>query len=262
MPSHDRTWQTGLTRLPGVTIDGDLATITDFRDFDWHADGTCDEHWETRTYDLSQVETLWFGLSVFNPDGWRGPAHSLLSFGFADGRYLAVSVEARKEVGESYSVWKGMVRRYELMYVVGDERDLIGNRVAFRPDDVWLYLLEATPEFTHDLLVGMLGAAEELRDRPQWYNTISDNCTSRLHDQVDAVAPGRVPSSWKIILPGYSDELLQSLNLIAGDLDLETARARYYVKDRAAVAMGADDFSRVIRGLPVEAPGATSPPAR
>ncbi len=247
-PSHDRTWQVGLTRLPGITFDDDLITITNFRNFDWRADGTCDEQWETRTYDLSEVESLWYCLSVFNPDGWHGPAHSILSFGFADGRYLAVSVEARKEVGEQYSVWKGMVRRYELMYVIGDERDLIRNRVAFRPDDVWLYPLQATPDFIRNLLLETLRGAEALRGRPQWYNTISDNCTSKLHDHADAIAPGRIPASWKIILPGYSDELLQSLNLIAGDLDLDEARARYYVKNRAATALDAADFSRAIRG--------------
>lgn len=250
VPSHDRFWQQGLTRLPEVVFHGDLATISEFRDFAWHADGTCDERWERRTFDLSTVESLWFCLSVFDPDGWRGPAHSLLSFGFADGSYLSISVEARKEVGESYSVWRGMARQYELMYVIGDERDLVGNRVAFRPDDVWLYPMNATPEFTRELLTGLLTAAEELRGRPQWYNTLTDNCTSRLKDHADAVAPGRIPASWKVVLPGYADELLQSLDLIAGSPDLATSRARYYVKDRAAAAMASADFSRAIRGLP------------
>ncbi len=247
-PSHDRTWQPGLTRLPRIQWDGDTFTVRDLRDFTWRADGSADELWETRTYALRQAETLWFCVSVFNPDGWRCPAHSLLSFGFADGRYLAVSVEARKEVGENYSTWKGLLKRYELMYVVGDERDLIGNRIAFRPDDVWLYPVQAEPGFVRDLLRSMLTEAEEIAARPQWYNTLTDNCTTRLRDHSEAVAPGRVPASWKVLLPGYADELLTSLHLIAGNLPLDEARRRFYIKDRAAAALASEDFSAAIRG--------------
>lgn len=246
-PSHDRTWQLGLVRLPWVEFADDLVVIHDFRNFDWHPDGTAEIRYETRCFDLATVDSLWFCLSVFNPEGWRGPAHSLLSFGFTDGRYLAVSVEARKEVGENYSVWKGLARRFELMYVIGDERDLVGNRVAFRPDDVWLYPLQATPEFARRLLAEILHAANGLHDKPQWYNTVADNCTSRLYEHSESVAPGKIPPSWKILLPGYADELLQSLNLIAGVEDLASARARYYIKDRATAALAAPDFSQRIR---------------
>jgi len=41
--------------------------------------------------------------------------------------HLAVSIEARKVEGESYSSLKGFFRQYELVYVVADERDVMSS---------------------------------------------------------------------------------------------------------------------------------------
>lgn len=246
-PSHDRNWQEALAVLPSVHFDGDVATIEGVRDFRWKSLTEFDARYDTRTYDLSQVTSLWYCLSIFHPDGWQGPAHSLLSFGFADGRYLAVSVEARKEKDEGYSIYRGMAKRFELMYVLGDERDLIANRAALRPDSVLLYPIRATPEAISKILRDVLEAAERLRQRPEFYHTITNNCTTRLRDHVNHVAPGLIPPSWKVLLPGYSDELLEQLDLIDADLPLEEARAHFDIKDVATDAVGADDFSQRIR---------------
>jgi len=246
-PSNDRDWMVGFERLPEVTFDGDLVTIDGVRDYRWRSLDDVDVAYDTRAYDLSTVTSMWFCLSVFNPDGWQGPAHSLLSFGFADGRYLAISVEARKEVGESYSVWKGMARRFELMYVIGDERDLVLNRAVLRPDQVYLYPIDAPPDAIREILRDMLEGADRLREHPEFYDTLFNNCTTRLRDHVNAVVPGTIPATWEVQLPGYSDELLTSLGLIEGDLTVEEARARYDIKTAAREAADHPDFSRVLR---------------
>ena len=246
-PSNDRLWQQGLDRLPTAIFSGDTVSIRNVRDFRTRADGTRQEKWDTRTYDLSQVRSVDYILSVFNGDGWRGPAHGMLSFGFGDGDYLVLSVEARKEVGESYSVWKGMVRTYEMMYVMGDERDLILDRCAYRDDVVYLYPIEARPDQIRRLLEDMLHSANELHDRPRFYNTLTFNCTSRLRDHVNRVFPGRVPPTWKVILPGYSDELLEELGLLADDRPLEEVRDRHRIDDLGTQVGDVPDFSRLIR---------------
>lgn len=251
-PSNDRHWATGLDVLPTISFEGDRVTIEGVRDFAWRTLDDFDAHYETRTYDLASVRSLWFCLSIFDPQGWRGPAHSLLSFGFEDGRYLALSVEARKEVGETYSVYKGLAKRFELMYVIGDERDLIANRAALRPDAVNLYPIDATPEAIQGILRDMLEAAGRLHDRPEFYDTLTNNCTTRLREHVNDVVPGRIPASWKVVLPGYSDELLESLGLIDSSLDLERARAAFDIKTAATRWSHSPEFSAKIReGLPV-----------
>ena len=251
-PSNDRSWATGLDVLPSIRFEGDRVTIEGVRNFDWRSLDDFDVRYDTRSYDLGQVRTLWFCLSIFDPEGWRGPAHSLLSFGFDDGRYLAISVEARKEVGESYSVYKGMAKRFELMYVIGDERDLIANRAVLRPDAVSLYPIEASPDAIRGILRSMLTAAQRLHAEPEFYDTLSNNCTTRLRDHVNEVVPGRIPASWKVVLPGYSDELLEKLGLIDSELGLEQARAGFDIKAAAIAAAGSEDFSARIRaGLPL-----------
>lgn len=246
-PSLERDWITEHARLPEAVFAGDQVLIRGVRDFRSHQEAPADTAYFDRTYDLSQVESLWFVLSVFHQDDWRGPAHSMLSFGFADGKFLVVSVEARKEVGESYSAWKGLFRKYELIYVVGTEEDLVLTRAVYRPDDVYIYPVEATPDKIRDLLVSMLQKANQLRLRPEFYNTLTTNCTSCLRDHANTIAPGRIPASWKVLLPGYSDELMQDLGLLAGGLTVEEARSRFWVNERAELYQGEPDFSGWLR---------------
>ena len=251
-PSSDRDWVRGLHVLPKITFAGDIATIDGVRNIQWRSLDDFDLRYEIRSYDLASVESLWFCLSIFNPDGWRGPAHSLLSFGFADGRYLAISVEARREMGERYSIYRGLLKRFELMYVIGDEADLIASRAALRPDSVRLYPIAANPATIRLILRDMLEATNALHDRPEFYNTLTNNCTTRLRDHVNDVVPGRIPHSWKVILPGYADELLERLGLIDAKLTLDHARRAFEIKAEAIDAFGSPDFSTRIRaGLPV-----------
>jgi len=246
-PSNERDWAPEHARLPRAEFDGDLVRVHDVRDFRQAPDGSVARRYADRIYDLGRLETLWYALAVFDGEGWRGPAHGFFSFGFAGGECVAISVEARKEVGETYSWWRGLFRKYELIYVVGDERDLLLTRAVHRPDVVYLFPVAATPEKIRELFVDMLARANALRETPEFYNTLTDNCTSRLRDHVNAIAPGRIPPSWKTALPGYSDELMESLGLLNSALPLEEARRRYMINDRARRHANAADFSQAIR---------------
>ncbi|MBU0741204.1 DUF4105 domain-containing protein [bacterium] len=246
-PSQDRDWVHEHARLPWAEFEDDLVRIHDVRDFRHGADGAVTRRYEDRIYDLRWLDTLWYVLAVFDGEGWRGPAHGMFSFGFADGEYVVISIEARKEVGETYSWWRGLFKAYELIYVVGDERDLVLTRAVYRPDVVYMFPVAAAPQKIRDLLVSMLAKANALHREPEFYNTLTDNCTSRLRDHVNAIAPGRIPPSWKVALPGYSDELMESLGLLGSDLPLAEARRLYMINDRARRHARAADFSRAIR---------------
>src|SRR5262249_45004567 len=135
-------------------------------------------HHFDKAYDLTKLKTVDF-LRVPFPETDE-LAHTMLSFGFDDGEYLALSVEIRKEQEETYNPVWAMFNKYELMYVLGDERDLIGLRSNFRRNDVYLYETNATPEQVRKLFEGVLARANKLKKEPEFYNTLTNNCTTNL----------------------------------------------------------------------------------
>lgn len=244
-PSNDRDWAPDQARLPIARIDGDSVTISNLRNTHYRSTTDFDVRWETRTYDLRTLDSLWFMVEPFA--AWRGPAHTLLSFGFSDGHYVAVSVEIRKEAGESFSPLLGLLRQYELTYVVGDERDLIGLRANHRRDDVHLYRLRATPAQARALFLGMLDRANALAAQPEFYNTLTNTCTTNIVDHIEQLAPGTVPLSYKTVLPAYSDDLAYDLGLIDTALPRDSYRSAHRINEAAARFADSPAFSRGIR---------------
>lgn len=204
-----------------------------------------DVAWEDRSYDLDGLQSAWFVVEPF--EGRKGPAHTLMSFGFAGDDYLAISVEIRKEKGEEFSPWKGLIRQYELMYVIGDERDLIQLRTNHRRDQVYLYPVRAPRERIEQMLVDMLRRANHLRTNPEHYNTLTNTCTTNIVHHVNELIPGRVPFSYKVLLPGYSDELAYDLGLIDTELPFSEAQRHFRIDDDAHALAGRQDFSKRLR---------------
>lgn len=245
-PSNERDWNADQARVATAEIDGDAVTLRNVRNAVYRSTSDFDVHWETRRYDLSRLESVWFVVEPFAD--WRGPAHTFLSFGFDDGDYVAVSVEIRKERGESFSPLLGLLRQYEIAYVIGDERDLIGLRANHRKDEVFLYPIRATPAQARALFESMLARANRVAATPEFYNTLTNTCTSNIVDHIESIAPGRVPWSHRTLLPAYSDDLAYDLGLIDTDLPRETYRAAHRINERAQSAANRPDFSVAIRG--------------
>lgn len=254
-PSHQRSWTPEQARLPAVRLDGNLAHVQDVRAFRYTARDAYEAAYDARTYDLDALTSVWFVLTPFSRS-WRGPAHTFVTFGFGDSSFVSISVEARREPHEEYDPLVGLLRRYELIYVIGDERDLIGQRAAFGELPVYLYPVRATPERIRAVFVEMLERADALRERPEFYNTLTNNCTSNVVRHVNRVAPRTVPTGLKTILPGYSDEVAHRLGLLDTDLDLAGGRERFRINDAARRWLHDPEFSRRIRGLPPRASGA------
>ena len=249
IPSHDREWSTDQSVLPAATFTADSVRIEGVRNFRWTSSTAFTPAWETRSYDLRRISTAWYVVIPFGTI-WRGPAHAFVSFGFDDGQYVAISIEARREPKEAYGVVAGALRNFELVYVVGDEQDLIGRRAVFDGTDVDLYPIRAEPSQVRQMFVSMLERANAIRARPEFYNTLTNNCTLNLVHHVNALVPGRIPSSWRIVLPGYSDAVIHGIGLIDTTLTIAEARTRFKINDRARMALGQPDFSAQIRREP------------
>lgn len=253
MPSNSREWMPDQALTATASFDGDAVVIHNLRNARYRSIVDYDVRWEMRRFDLRDLDSVWYVVEPFAD--WRGPAHTFLSFGFRDGRHLAVSVEIRKERGETFSPLRGLLRQYELMYVLGDERDLIGLRANHRDDDVYLYPIRATPQARRAMLVDVLKRANALAEKPEFYNTLTANCTSSIIEHVDHVAPRRVPATWRSVLPGYSDDLAFDLGLIDTALPRSSYRAAHRINAVAAEGEAMDlegaEFSAAIRqGLP------------
>lgn len=254
-PSNDRPWVPEHSQMPHAIFEGRRVRVENVRNFHYIAPGRFQPAYEVRTYDLDRLESVWFVLTPFGKK-WRGPAHSFVSFGFrgdstaagvAPAEFVSISVEARREKGETYGALAGLLRRFELLYVVGDERDLIGLRAVINGDVTEVYPVKARPDDIRRMFVAMLERANALGERPEFYNTATNNCTSNLVEHVNAIAPHTIPQGIKTILPGYADEVARAVGLIDSTLPVSEARQRYRVNDRAKAAWGRGDFSLAIR---------------
>jgi len=258
-PSNDRDWQPDVAVLPYATIDGERVTVHNIRNFEYRTETDFTPHWYDATFDLADIRSgdliacYWMGDAI---------AHILVSFGFAGDRYLAVSIETRKERGEQYSTIAGFFKQYELFYVVGDERDLIALRTNVREprEDVYIYRTQVPRENLRRLFLDYVRRMNELKDHPHFYNTLTTNCTTNVlfHTRVNPNSP---PLSWKVLLSGYTPQYAYELGRLDTDLPFDELRRRSRVNDRAQAASLDGDFSRRIReGLPgMNGPGGAGP---
>ncbi|MCG3200772.1 MAG: hypothetical protein NFCOHLIN_00634 [Gammaproteobacteria bacterium] len=253
-PSNERQWQPEVAKLAYATIDGDLVTVHDIRNFDYRTESDFTPAYYDRTFDVRRLESVDL-IAVY----WMGPAiaHTFVSFGFEGGDHLAVSIETRKEVGEGYSTIKGFFRQYELYYVVADERDVIRVRTNYRkdpPEDVYVYRVQGPIKNGRRLFLEYMRKINALKERPKFYNTLIHNCTTTIWLNT-RINPGHLPFSWKLLASGYVPEYLYETGRLDTSLPFAELQRRSLVNARAQAADQDPDFSRKIReGLPGVAP--------
>ena len=242
-PRNDRDWLPDVSQLPSMRVEGERLIVSDLRNFEYRSETEFTPRWEERSFDLARVT----GLDLVVCDwGATGIVHTILSWEFADGEHLAVSIETRKERGEGYSALKGFFRQFELYYVVGDERDLLGVRAGVRGEALRLYRLDLPPDEARELLLVYAGRINRLIDEPAWYNAINANCTTsiRLHAQELGLEN---PWNWRILVNGRGEELLYMRGAVNTSLPFDELRARSDVSAAARAALGSPDFSALIR---------------
>ena len=252
--SNDRDWQPDVSVTPHATVNGDLVTIHGVRNFDYRSESDFTPRWEDRTYDLRKLDSADI-IAVY----WSGKAvaHIMVSFGFQDQDYLAVSIETRKEKGESYSTLVGFFRRYELYYVVADERDVIRVRTTYRQpqEDVYIYRTRTPQRNIRRSFLDYLQAMNDMCVHPRFYNTLTTNCTTTIlmHTRMNPESP---PMSWKILLSGYLPDYLYELGRIDTAKPFADLEKLSRVNERAQAADKDDaSFSQRLRqGLPKPAP--------
>ena len=242
-PSHDREWRPEVAMMPRAAIDGDRVRLTGVRNFDYRTRNDFTVHYEEREVWLSHLAALDFYVSYFS----EGPvAHTFLSFVFDNAPPLSISIETRPEVGEGFAPVASLFKQFELIYVVGDERDLVGVRTNHRREAVYLYHLNTSADDARRLLLVYLTRINELADRPEFYHLLTNSCTINIFRYANAA--GRVGRfDVRHLLNGLVDSYLYHSGRVDTTLPFDELRRRSQINDAAQAADGAPDFSQRIR---------------
>jgi hypothetical protein len=250
-PTNDADWQPDVAQTAWADIQGDEVTLHNVRNCDYRTETDYTPHWETRTVRISQITGI--DLAV---DYWGSPwiAHPIASFQFANAPPLCFSIETRKKLGQTYSTIGGLYRRFELIYIVADERDVIRLRTNYRKEDIYLYRTTISPARARERFLEYIHSLNALRNKPRWYNAITTNCTTSIRTQHPPNE--RMPWDWRILLNGKGDELMYERHLIVtGGLPFAELKARSLIDALARAANDSPDFSKLIReGLPFTKP--------
>jgi len=176
-------------------------------------------------------------------------AHTIMSFGFDDGRYLDFSIELRRTQNDQYSAISGFFKRHELVYIGADERDLMTLR-KMRHEQIQLYRLRTPPERARALLVEYIEQANDLAAHPKFYNTLTTNCTTTIFDMMRAVTSS-IPFDWRVILTGHLPSYLYEHGAVDTRIPREELRRRADVTSRVDTSLSEFEFSSRLReGVP------------
>jgi hypothetical protein len=242
-PSHHRPWRPEVAVMPRAVIDGDRVRLTGVRNFDYRSRNDFTVRYEEREVRLSRFSGLDFYVSYWS-EGLVG--HTFLSFTFDDAPPLSISIETRPEVGEGFAPIASLFKQFELIYVVGDERDLVGVRANYRREAIYLYHLNTSPENARRLLLIYMTRINELADRPEFYHLLSNNCTVNIVRYANAAGrTGRFDI--RHLFNGLFDSYLYHSGRVDTTLPYEELRRRSQINEAAQAANGAPDFSERIR---------------
>jgi hypothetical protein len=244
--SNDRDWAAAVAHGVTGSVSGDRLIVEHVRNFSWDSETDFVERWEQRTYDLSKLRSLDLYLVY-----WMGPAiaHTIMSYGFQDGRHLDFSIEVRRTQNDEYSAIAGFFKKNELVYIGADERDLLTLRKT-RHEDVRLYRLGTPPARARALLAQYVDQANDLAAHPRFYNTLMTNCTTTIFEMTRAVTSS-IPFDWRIILTGYLPGYLYKRGAVDTSIPLEELSRRADVNGRIDAGLNEIGFSSSIRdGVP------------
>jgi hypothetical protein len=245
-PTNDGPWSPDQAVLPWAEFHDNQVTVHNIRNCYYRTVDDYTVRLYAKTFDLGKLTSIDFIVVPFNDN--PSIAHVMLSFGFDDKDYLVSSVEIRKRVGQEYSALNGFFNQYTLMYVLADERDVIWKETIGFQQEAFLYRTKATPKQAQEMLVDVLRRVNKLVREPEFYNTITNNCTTNVRNHVNHLIPDGVPYDYRVLLPGHSDELAYNLGLIEAKGSFEETRAAAKINFNAYLYRDAADFSRKIRG--------------
>ncbi len=219
-PTGDRDWAPEVAHIVTGRVEGSELILAHVRNFEWRTEEDFTPRWETRRYDLDTLQSVDLISSV-----WASPAiaHTLISFGFANGEHLVFSIEIRRQKGQAFSEVGGFFKEFELALIASDENDIVRLRTDARGETVSLFPLQVTPQQARGLLLSYVALGNRLAAKPEFYQTLTSNCTTVIFQLARLVEPG-IPFDWRILVSGYLPDYLYAHGLLDNARTLEEIR--------------------------------------
>lgn len=251
-PSNNKIWEENSKVLPHFTIATSTITIDNLRDWRYKSGEVISKKYYSDTFELDKIQKMYLVINPFSQ--FSGIAHSFLVFEFDEGKTVSVSVESRREEGETYSVVNGLLNKYELWYAYGSVGDLLGARIFYSDEDLRAFPLEVDKGLVKGVFVDLAKTAQDLETHPKFYNTITSNCTNVLAESANRVKKGSVPWNIARVLTGYADNHLYKLGYIKNGESFnkvyEKARIDLFLREvfRDKENYGNEEFWRGVKG--------------
>ncbi|MEM7401415.1 MAG: DUF4105 domain-containing protein [Pseudomonadota bacterium] len=243
--SNNLDWLDEVSVLPKVSIENNEIKIKDFRNFTWKGVKNSDLNWETREFDLTKLNELYLVVVPFGDSEYM--AHTMLIFGFKGQGNLVVSVETRKEKNENYSLVAGALRQLEIIYIFGSDQDLLTLRAVHRDAKLHIYPIKAEPKFMVSLLKDLASSANKLHEKPNFYRTLRDNCTSTLVRHIDRHYQQKIGVRLETIFPAQAGKLLHEFNRMDTQLSYDQAHAVSRIDDLVKQHASSEVFSAMLK---------------
>ena len=253
-PSNDRAWAPEYAKLATAAIDGDRVTLHNYRVLEPGPDGTLRQQYVDHTVDLSKLVRTDLIMSYWGP---TEVGHALVSFEFSDGRSVAESIEVRRRASQKgFDMLSSLFRNFELVYVVGNERALIGPGILDDTHRIFLYRTNMSPQRSRALFLRYANKLNELAAHPQWYNAVADNCTTGIYFHLREI-PQPPRFSITVLLNGYLPEYAYRNGTLDNSMPWPELNRLCDIKAAGRRAYHSPDFSRIIReGVPFPDNGA------
>lgn len=249
-PSNSKDWSVDVAKVAHGEIKGNKLTLHNVRNFRYITDKFFDEkwetvaHWETREYNLDEIQGLDLFLSYWASDHI---AHTILSWDFGNNQHLAISIETRKTKDQEYSSIKGFFKQFEVAYIAADEKDLIRLRTNYRKERVYVYRLQVPAKRSRALLESYVAEMNSLVTTPEFYDALRNNCTTAIQLHVNAINPGEPPPvDWRLIASGHVDKMLFEKGILLQTLPFSKLRTKSRI-DQRMQPHGEEHFSTILR---------------
>jgi hypothetical protein len=228
-PNPNENWITKHARMPHVEFVGDKVHVRNVRNYTWRTEDDFTPEYLDRVYDVNALSSMYFVLSpIFDLEP---VAHVWVGFGFSDGQHVAISVEARGVKDRPFGLFQSMFRQFQLIYVVGEERDVVGLRGVTREAEVRFYPIHTTLERKRFLFLDIMRRACALEEHPEFYNLFVNNCMNNVTAHARRLGGRPLPSDWRLLLTGFSDRLLFEYGYLETDLPFEKARQAFRIDE-------------------------------
>lgn len=232
-PSNARKWSADQAVLPEPVINGSEVLVRNIRNFTYRTEEDYVPGYYDKTFDVTRLERVYFVFVPFKKS--KHAAHGFFVFEFTGGETVAVSVEIRKKHTQKYSALKGLMKQYELMYVIADEADVVGLRREHRQDGMYRYPLKLTRKQARQLFFHMMRRARKLYDSPEFYNTLGNACVTNLVYHLNTVLPRKISFDFRLVFSGYADRYLFQQGIFDTPLPFEEARQVFYIPPASGV---------------------------